>query len=206
MKKIVVLLMIVTLCVSLCACGSDDTKTDATEASTQFSTQAKAETKAPTESPTEKPTEEPVQEETQEPKVIETQAPTEKPITSEDLVLADVTGLWEHAEYGSHYTIEIKEQNKNDLYMVIWAVRGNAAQIASSEVNVKISIDAAGGVGFDDKNLGGRGTFRYIDSFNNEGQGEILIDPNSITLSINQTYNSGSGWGIMAASGNYVRT
>ena len=124
------------------------------------------------------------------------QVETKAPVVDNTPKVANVTGYWKHSQYGEHHTITITSQQGNTLNMTIQSVRGNAAQISDAFVTANMITTSSGAVG----------TFSYEDSFMNTGTGQITINSaNSITLAINMTYNAGGGWGIMAASGDYIR-
>ncbi len=188
MKKLIALLMSAMICASLCACGDNgDTKTDATEPTTQVSTTVEVtepatevvveETQAPDEDSNEVEEETPVEEETQ--------------AQSGDADFEDLEGLWKHSEKGDHNTVRVTCGADRTMYLTITAIRGEAAQIATAEVETVIENST--------------GTFTYEDSFGNKGDGQIIINNGeSLLLTINET-ESANNWGIRASSGEYVR-
>lgn len=202
MKRLIALFMAVILAASLCACGSSsDSLSTLPHAIKKSEREPLSATEPKNESTTELPTKASSEIATQP----ESQAKNEpEKFTSDDLVLCDVTGSWNHVETNGHHSINITEQNGNTITMTIQAIRGQASQIAIADVTVNMVVDAAGGVMSD--NLGGKGTFTYEDSFLNQGQGEIIIyGPNNLTLYLNQTSDSSGGWGIGAAAGDYTK-
>lgn len=212
MKKLFYLFMVLILFVSFNACGfGDDIETESVNVPTHTTKTAEKETQISTEIPTEKETkvvtQNPTEKENEQPPTEELTQPKME-MTSKELVLSDVTGMWEHVEYGEYYTINITSQDGNLLHMKITAVSKIGLHIAESDVDVTVVLDAAGGEGLDDletlANLGGKGSFTYEDSFGNTGTGEILVSKDTITLSIYQT-KPGANWGIFGASGNYKR-
>lgn len=206
MKKFTAILITILLVVSLCACGDNIVPKETLPHTTnKIHTEAKQETSFVTEAPTEKLTEAPTEAPTAkptEPKTEATKAPDS--FTSDDLVLADVTGHWDHVSTNGHHGISITKQDKNTITMTITAIRGQAAQIATAEVTVNVAVDAAGGQW--SENLGGKGTFTYEDSFLNKGRGEILIyGSDSLTLYLYPTSEIKGGWSIAPAAGDYIK-
>lgn len=205
MKKFTALFIVIVLAISLCACVDNTTpQNDLSHAEKQtIETKAKNEsaTEVPTQKATEAPTEAPTQKPTQT-KTEETKTPDS--FTSDDLVLTDVTGKWSHVKTNGHHSVNITKQNGNTITMTIYAIRGQAAQIAIAEVTVNMVVDAAGGQWSD--TLGGKGTFTYEDTFLNKGTGEIIVyGPDNLTLYLNPTENIKGGWSIAAAAGDYTK-
>ncbi len=214
MKKLIVLLMSAILCASFCACNNnDDTKNEATETSTQASTTAVTEETIPetentnneeVKSDTENSDTEETQTATEAQTESETQPSTEAETEAETMSEADIAkftdleGLWKHSEKGDHNTVRVTCGQDYTMYLTISAIKGEASQIASCEVETKIIKS--------DNYPNGKGTFTYEDSFGNKGEGEIIInsDSDSLTLTINET-ELASNWGIRASSGDYTR-
>lgn len=191
MKKVIALLMSAMICASLCACGGNgDTKTDATEATTQVSTTAEV-TEPATEAVVEE-TQPPVEDSNEEDVPVEEETPVEETTQSQgDAAFMNFEGLWKHSEKGDHNTIRVTCAANRTMYLSISAIKGEAAQVATCEVETVIENSM--------------GTFTYEDSFGNKGDGQIIINgDNSLLLSINET-ESANNWGIRASSGEYVR-
>lgn len=186
MKKLIALLMLAMICASLCACGdNNDTKNEATESTTQVSTTAEV-----TEPTTEKITEEVTQAPVEGSDEVETQAVTEAQAENNNAAFEDLEGLWKHSEKGDHNTLRVTCGANKTMYLSISAIRGEAAQVATCEVETVIENSM--------------GTFTYEDSFGNKGDGQIVINGESLLLVVNET-ESANNWGIRASSGEYIR-
>ena len=191
MKKVIALLMSAMICASLCACGDNgDAKTDATEATTQVS--ATAEVTEPVTEAVVEETQPLVEDSNEEDVPVEEETPVEETTQSQgNAAFEDFEGLWKHSEKGDHNTIRVTCGANRTMYLSISAIKGEAAQVATCEVETVIENSM--------------GTFTYEDSFGNKGDGQIIINGNnSLLLSINET-ESANNWGIRASSGEYVR-
>lgn len=81
----------------------------------------------------------------------------------------EYTGLWTHTEYSEPYSVLVFNQQGDKISLEITAIRGNDAQIATSQVA-------------DVQLVNGKGTFRFVDSFGNSGKGEISISGDVLSL------------------------
>ena len=104
-----------------------------------------------------------------------------------------ITGLYEHAEYPDAYKIVISEENNNIINFEVSAIRGNAAQIATARMTGVELVD-------------GVGSFGFVDSFNNSGSGEIVIEGSQLNIAFNTNEPYQGNWCVDAAEGSYTKT
>ena len=104
-----------------------------------------------------------------------------------------ITGLYEHSEYPDAYKIVISEETNNIIDFEVSAIRGNAAQIATARMTGVELVD-------------GVGSFSFVDSFNNSGTGEIVLDGTQLSISFNTNQPYQGNWCVDAAEGSYTKT
>lgn len=106
---------------------------------------------------------------------------------------SEITGLYEHSEYPDAYKIVISEENNNIINFEVSAIRGNAAQIATARMTGVELVD-------------GVGSFSFVDSFNNSGSGEIVLEGSQLNIAFNTNEPYQGNWCVDAAEGSYVKT
>lgn len=117
----------------------------------------------------------------------------EPSIVSQTYSEGEYTGLWTHTEYPDSYSIVIFEQQGDEISFEVTAIRGNGLQIATSKAtNVKLAS--------------GKGKFRFVDSFENAGTGEIDISDDELVLKYSTDEPYKGNWCIDAGEGSYVKS
>ena len=177
-------ILVMVMVFALAGCNSADDKTAETKATT---TATQAQTEKATEATTQ----------AQENTTTETQAP-EQQNSNDELVIPTVTGIWKHEEYPAGCSIEVEVQDGNTLTFTIYAIRGQAAQIASCNKTITFTPEYVG------SEIRGYAEFDYTDSFNNSGTCKMSVAENVITLIVEQQVDGGAGWSMGHASGDYI--
>lgn len=121
------------------------------------------------------------------------QSQSEQGGTNQIVSDGEYTGLWSHTEYPDSYKIVISEETNNSIDFEVSAIRGNAAQIATARMT---NVELVDGVG----------SFNYVDSFNNSGNGEIVLDGTQLNIAFNTNEPYQGNWCVDAAEGSYVKT
>lgn len=103
------------------------------------------------------------------------------------------TGLWSHTEYPEPYSIVVFDQQGDKISLEMTAVRGNGAQIATSQVA-------------DVQLVNGEGTFRFVDSFGNSGRCEISISDDALNLKYDTDQPYQGNWCVDAGEGSYTKS
>lgn len=104
-----------------------------------------------------------------------------------------MTGLYEHSEYPDAYKIVVSEETNNIIDFEVSAIRGNAAQIATARMTGVELVD-------------GVGNFNFVDSFNNSGTGEIVLEGSQLNIAFNTNEPYQGNWCVDAAEGSYIKT
>ncbi len=115
------------------------------------------------------------------------------------LILPDIRGVWKHEINQENCKIEITEQHGNSLEITITVENEKGTQVAISKVNVTLDY-----MWTQNDVIYGKGDFIYIDSYKNAGTGKIQVSKNSLNIDFTQEHNSGRGWSILKATGNYT--
>ncbi len=178
-------LVVMAMMFAMTGCNSSNDKTAETKATTA-ATQAQTEkqTDAPTQAQTEKATTAPTQAQEQE--------------NSDDPVMPKVTGTWKHENYPNACSVTVNIQNGNTLDFTVTSIKGNASQIATSDISVTLDTE------YDGSLVRGYADFEYVDSFGCGGTGSISVSENAILLVINEEFNDGGRWSIANATGTYI--
>ncbi len=117
--------------------------------------------------------------------------------SKDELIFPDVTGTWKH-ETNPGCSLQIVNQNGNDLDLVIESHNENYTKIATAKVSV--TLDTYMGK----HGIVGTADFDYHDSFGSGGTGTITISEGVIHLEINKDYDPCAAWNITPATGTYV--
>ena len=116
----------------------------------------------------------------------------------ETLCFPDVTGLWEH-ESNPGCSLQIVNQNGNDLDLVIESHNENYTKIATAEVSVTLDTY------YGEHGIVGTADFGYYDSFGSGGTGTITLSEGVIYLEINKEFDPCAAWNITPCTGVYTR-
>lgn len=114
-------------------------------------------------------------------------------ITPQTYSEVEYTGLWTHTEYPDAYSVVIFEQQGDEISFEVTAIRGNGSQIATSKMTNVQLVD-------------GKGEFKFVDSFENAGTGEIYISGGELVLKYNTDEPYKGNWCIDAGEGSYVKS
>jgi len=107
----------------------------------------------------------------------------------------EILGLWSHSEYSDNYSVLIFDEKQDTVTVSITAIRGNAAQIATANVeNVKF--------------IDGVANFRVVDSFGNKADCRITIKNEKLTIAYtNEQLEKYANWGVvLVPDGQYIKT
>lgn len=107
----------------------------------------------------------------------------------------EILGLWSHSEYSDNYSVLIFDEKQDTVTVSITAIRGNAAQIATANVeNVKF--------------IDGVANFRVVDSFGNKADCCIKIKNGKLTITYtNEQLKEYANWGVvLTPEGHYIKT
>lgn len=113
--------------------------------------------------------------------------------TNQSYSEGEYTGLWTHTEYPDPYSIVVFNQQGDKISLEMTAVRGNGAQIATSQVA-------------DVQLVNGQGTFRFVDSFGNSGRCEISISNDVLSLKYDTDQPYQGNWCVDAGEGSYTKS
>lgn len=107
----------------------------------------------------------------------------------------EILGLWSHSEYSDNYSVLIFDEKQDTVTVSITAIRGNAAQIATANVeNVKF--------------IDGVANFRVVDSFGSKADCCIKIKNGKLTITYtNEQLKEYANWGVvLTPEGHYIKT
>lgn len=108
---------------------------------------------------------------------------------------SEILGLWSHHEYSDNYSVLIFDEKQDTVTVSITSVRGNAAQIATANVeNVRF--------------VNGVANFRVVDSFGNKADCCIKIKNGKLTITYtNEQLKEYANWGVvLTPEGHYIKT
>lgn len=105
---------------------------------------------------------------------------------------ANLSGRWEHRNYPNAYMLLLVKELDGRYTILLEAIRGNYAQIATAAIEHVEFVDGAA-------------SFSYEDSFGNQGTGSITVGGTTLQLDLGTDVNAGGNWGVESAEGAYIK-